>query len=107
MADLNHWVTPRAPIFGYLLTYVFSPDDRVARARLGSDDGVRVWCNGALVWSHALHRPITVDADRFDVPLEKGWNALLAKVKNDDGGYALSLRLCDPDGSLRPATKRE
>jgi len=107
VVDLNRLVTTRAPIFGYLATWLFAPDERVARARLGSDDGVRVWCNGELVWSHALHRPITVDADRFDVPLQKGWNLLLAKVRNDDGGYAFSLRLADPAGTLRAATRRD
>jgi hypothetical protein len=107
VANLNELVSPRAPVLGYLMTFVLSPDDRVARARLGSDDGVQLWCNGALVWTNALHRPITPDADRFDVPLVKGWNVLLVKVRNDDGGYALSLRLADPDGALRIATKRE
>jgi hypothetical protein len=106
VADLNHWVTPRAPIFAYLATWVRSPDDRVARVRLGSDDGVRVWANGELAWSHALHRPITVDADRFDLKLRAGWNLLLVKVRNDDGGFALSLRLADPDGALLASTRR-
>jgi hypothetical protein len=106
-ADLNRWITPRAPILGYLATYVFAPKATTVTARLGSDDGVRVWCNGRLAWSHAVHRPLTPDADRFDVALDAGWNLLLVKVRNDDGGYALSLRLCDPDGTLKVATRRE
>jgi len=103
--DLNHWVGSKAPVFGYLLTLVHSPQARTARARLGSDDGVRMWVNGQLVWSHALHRHFTPDEDRFDVQLSQGWNRILVKVRNDDGGYALSLRLCDPDGTLRFTTR--
>jgi len=85
----------------YLLAFVQAPAARTARALLGSDDGVRVWCNGELRWSHAVHRPLVPDADAFDVPLRAGWNRLLVKVKNDDGGYGLSLRLADADGTLR------
>jgi hypothetical protein len=99
--DLNHHVSRQAPVFGYLLVFVHSPVARTARALLGSDDGVRVWANGALVWSHALHRPLAPDQDTFDVPLQQGWNRLLLKVKNDDGGYGVMLRLADPDGALR------
>jgi hypothetical protein len=91
----------------YLFVFVHAPAARTARALLGSDDGARVWCNGALCWSHAVHRSLTRDADAFDVPLKAGWNRLLVKVKNDDGGFGLCLRLSDPDGALRWALQPE
>lgn len=99
--DLNQQVSSQAPMLAYLLVFVHSPTARTARALLGSDDGVRLWANGALVWSHAIHRPMTPDQDSFDVPLQAGWNRVLLKVKNDDGGYGVMLRFGDPDGSLR------
>jgi hypothetical protein len=105
--DLNALVTPKAPIFAYLQTWLFTPDRRTTTVRLGSDDGVRVWLDGTVVFTHAIHRPLTLDEDRFDLALEPGWHALLVKVKNDDGGYGLALRLCDPDGALKCATRRE
>ncbi len=86
--DLNHHITPRAPIFGYVATWLFAPTARVATARLGSDDGVRVWCNGVLAWSHALHRPLAIDADRFDLVLREGWNLLLVKVRTTTAATA-------------------
>jgi len=85
--------------------FVFNAGSYVFTVR--SDDGVRVWCNGSLAWSHAIHRPITPDADRFDITLHPGWNLLLVKVRNDDGGYSLSVRVCDPDAALKTATRRE
>jgi hypothetical protein len=91
-------------MLAYLLVFVQSPTARTAHALLGSDDGVRVWANGALVWSHAIHRPMSPDADQFDVPLRAGWNRLLLKVRNDDGGYGVMLRLCDPDSTLKFAS---
>jgi len=99
--DLNRAVSPEAPMLAYLCVFVHSPVARAARALLGSDDGVRVWANGELVWSHAIHRPMSPDQDEFDVPLRAGWNRLVLKVKNDDGGYGVMLRLLDPDGALR------
>jgi hypothetical protein len=99
--DLNHHVSSQAPMLAYLMVFVHSPNARTAHALLGSDDGVRVWVNGSLAWSHALHRPMSPDQDQFDVPLQAGWNRLLVKVKNDDGGYGVMLRLADPDRSLQ------
>jgi hypothetical protein len=98
--DLNQHVSPRAPMFAFLLVHVHSKIARPARALLGSDDGVRVWLNGTLVWSHAVHRPLAPDQDQFNLPLQAGWNRLLLKVKNDDGGYGLMLRIADPDGGV-------
>lgn len=101
--DLNRAVSPDAPVLAYLCVFVHAPAARTAHALLGSDDGVRVWANGDLVWSHAIHRPMSPDQDEFDVPLRAGWNRLVLKVKNDDGGYGVMLRLADPDGTLRIA----
>src|SRR5262249_42589404 len=108
--DLNALVTPKAPIFAYVATWLHCPDGpdrRTTTVRLGSDDGGRVWLDGQVVFPHAIHRPLALDADRFEVDLQPGWHALLVKVKNDDGGFGLALRLCDPDGALKCATRRE
>ncbi len=99
--DLNRLVASRAPMLAYLLAFVHAERGCTVRALLGSDDGVRLWCNGTLCWSHAIHRPMTPDADQCDVVLQPGWNRLLLKVRNDDGGYGVMLRLADPDGTLR------
>ncbi len=70
-----------------------------------ADDGVRVWVNGELRWSNALHRPLPADEDQFDVALRSGWNRMLVKVRNDDGGYGVMLRIADPDAALRFAAE--
>ena len=82
-------------MLGYLAFAVKSPQARRARVLLGSDDGVRVWVNGELCWSHELHRHLTADEDRFDVPLRAGWNRFLVKVKNDYGGYNQNVGVAD------------
>ncbi|MCA8952854.1 MAG: DUF2961 domain-containing protein [Planctomycetes bacterium] len=102
--DLNREVSAQAPMLAYLLVFVRSPDERTARVLLGSDDGVRVWCNGELCHSHEVHRPVTADEDRFDVRLRTGVNRLLVKVANDYGGYGVMLRIADVDGRLGVGT---
>ena len=94
--DLGTHVAREAPMLAYVAVVVTAPVARVARVMLGSDDGARVWCNGALVWTHAVHRPLGPDQDAFDVPLRAGRNLLLVKIKNDDGGFGLMLRVADP-----------
>ena len=105
MLDLNNLVSTKSPVFSYLFTYVYSPEDVKVLTKVGSDDGVRVWVNGALAWSHEIHRPVTPDEDRFDVSLKKGWNRMLVKVKNDYGGYRFCLRFADVTGIVRCSTK--
>jgi hypothetical protein len=70
--DLARELTQKAPVFAYASFDVDSPEERTARVLLGSDDGVRVWVGGTLVWSHAIHRPLAPDQDGFDVLLRKG-----------------------------------
>lgn len=98
--DLNAVVSRESPVFGYLHVFVRSPNARAATVLLGSDDGARVWVNGALALSKAVHRHLTVDEDCFEVRLVEGRNRVLVKVKNDDGGYVLSFRVADVDGRL-------
>lgn len=103
--DLNHAVSSRSPMLAYLLVHVHAASDRPARFLLGSDDGARVWVNGELRWSREVHRHLAADADAFDAPLRAGWNQVLLKIKNDDGGYGVMLRIADPDGGIRIAAQ--
>jgi len=104
--DLNREVSPRSPMLAYLQVFVHAPEARTVRVLLGSDDGVRLWVGGELYWSREVHRHLTPDEDRFDVPLLPGWNRVLLKVKNDYGGYGVALRFADRDGTLRFAATR-
>jgi hypothetical protein len=58
----------------------------------------------SLRWSKEVHRHLAADEDRFDVPLQAGWNRVLLKVKNDHGGHGVMLRIADPDSALRIAS---
>ncbi|MBK8975890.1 MAG: DUF2961 domain-containing protein [Planctomycetes bacterium] len=104
VVDLVRAASPQSATLAYLLVFVHSPESRDAHVLLGSDDGVRVWVNGDLRFSHEIHRPLTIDEDQFDIPLRAGWNRILLKVKNDYGGYGVAMRIADPHGDLRYST---
>ena len=56
---------------------------------LGSDDGVKVWLNGAVVYSANVARAITPDSDKVNISLKKGWNTLIFKVTQNNMGVGI------------------
>jgi hypothetical protein len=83
----------------YVRTWIYSPDERKARLELGSDDGNKVWLNGELIHSNNTSRGFSVGADQTDVTLKKGWNPLLLKITQNNGGWEFSVRFAEPDGA--------
>jgi len=73
----------------YTFAALESPADQDAALLLGSDDGVKVWVNGALVHTNHVHRAAEPEQDRVRVRLRKGRNDLLIKVDNGDGATGL------------------
>ncbi len=104
---LNQLVQPDEQVLIYGLVYVLSPDDRQTYVLLGSDDGIRVWVNDALVWSNPAYRGAEPDQDKFAVKLKKGWNKVLIKVLQGAGGWGYYFRFADPKGELRWSLKPE
>lgn len=92
-ADQNH-------ICDYSLMRVYSPQERIVAILLGSDDSVRVWVNGEVVHENVVVRGVVPDDDAFSVTLRQGWNTVLVKVSNGDGGHGLCLRLSDQPRDL-------
>jgi len=70
-----------------------------ATLKIGSDDDVYCWLNGALVHSFEGGRGWAYDQDSADVHLEAGTNTILLKVLNGGGGWAASVRIVGRDGN--------
>jgi hypothetical protein len=104
---LDDRIKPDEKAIVYAAAWVLSPDDRTATLLLGSDDGVRVWINGALVHTNPSYRAAEPDLDRMTVGLKKGWNRVLLKVLQGAGGWGYYVRFSDPAGELRYALKPE
>jgi hypothetical protein len=98
---LNPHFEPNDHVAAYAQAFLFSPDDRDALLLLGADDAHQLWLNGEVV-SRRQGRNISVEDD-LEVPvrLHAGWNRVLLKVADLDGGWAFHMRAADPTGELR------
>ena len=88
-----------APRSALIATWVFSDTARAAEVRLGSDDGVRVWLNGAVILSQSTCRAVQRDQDTVPVTLQSGWNRLMFHVRDNGGGWSLRARITAPGGA--------
>jgi len=82
----------------YAAAYIYSPSERNALLLVGSDDGVKLWLNDKMVHRHLVYRGLRRCEDKVPVRLAAGWNRLLAKVINGEGGFGLSVDVVDENG---------
>jgi hypothetical protein len=92
---------------GYARTRVWSPSDQDVRLELTSDDGIKVWLNGAVVHNKYVNRGMEPRQDIVKAKLKEGWNDLMLKIVNRDGGWGLACRIRKPDGSALDGLKIE
>jgi hypothetical protein len=98
---LNPRFDPSDHVAAFAQAFLLSPDDRDVILLLGADDAHQLWVNGAMV-SRRQGRNISVQDDvEVPVRLHAGWNRVLLKVADLDGGWAFQLRAADPTGELR------
>ena len=62
---------------------------------LGSNDGIKVWLNGGVVWENHRPRAAVRDEDYVSVHVRAGNNLLLIKVDQSGGGWGLYARVAD------------
>jgi hypothetical protein len=111
--DLADKIRPNENAIAYALAYVHAPAETDTTLLLGSDDGVRVWLNGALVHSNPVYRAAVPDEDKVAAHLKEGWNTLLLKDLQGGGAWGFYARFADPEGKLRfsveppPAPKKK
>jgi hypothetical protein len=101
------WVYKTDYAVACAVTYVYSPKSCVCRFAAGSNDSLLVRVNGEAVWSKHAVRGVKVDQDTFPVWLNEGWNEVLLKIANFNGGWGFCLRVLDPSGSVKFALEPE
>ena len=87
---------------GYVHAYVYSPAAQTVNLWMASDDGIKVWLNGEVVWNNDTYRGLTLDQDKTTVGLNEGWNRLLVKVSQGRGGWRVAVKFCDSSGNQIP-----
>ncbi len=98
--SVTHMFDPYDNCVVYGAAIVNSPEGGDTTLLLGSDDGVKVWLNGEVVWRHQIRRGIQIDDDAVDVKLKKGENKLLIKISQGPGDMGWAVRFRDPEGKL-------
>ncbi|MFM1941049.1 MAG: hypothetical protein RI897_31 [Verrucomicrobiota bacterium] len=83
----------------YLRTQVKAPEAMPAAILLGSDDGAKIWVNGTVVHSNNIDRGEVPDDDVAPIQLQKGLNEIIVKVSQGGGGWSMSARIVNTDGT--------
>ncbi len=74
-----------------------SPVDQEATILIGTDDGCRLFVNGAKVFGHDKAVAAMPEADSVTVKLKKGSNAILLKVNNGDNPHGFYFTVVSKD----------
>ncbi|MBW7864759.1 MAG: HEAT repeat domain-containing protein [Candidatus Hydrogenedens sp.] len=99
------WVVALDKHFGgeervaYLRTRVMSPDAREVVLELGTNDGCKVWLNGAQVHAVNTGRVMTPGENKIALSLNADWNTLMVAVYQQGGAWGACARLAGPDGA--------
>lgn len=89
---------------GFAHTRIEVAEGGPAQIRAGSDDGLRVWVNGASVLEKDVDRGYDLDQDVADITLQTGTNTLLVQITQRAGGWVFGCRITRPDGTPYPFT---
>ena len=98
---LDNLLKPSSRGIAYALVYLYSPENFPTKLLVGSDDGLRVWLNDQLLHTNPAYRAAAPDQDSLAVVLKKGWNKLLLKILQGEGGWGFYARFVDPKKKLK------
>lgn len=91
----------------YLRTRVWSPSEQEVQLEMGSDDGIKAWLNGKLVFDQWTESGAAPRQKLVKVKLVKEWNDLMLKVVDQQGGWVGACRIRKPDGTALEGLKIE
>jgi len=102
----KYWNYDATNCITYAFTKIISDSAKTAYLRFGSDDGIKVWFNGEVVYNNPNTGSfwLVENADPANgnygtaVNFVKGENRLLVKIKNTWGDYGFSMCVCEPNG---------
>ena len=97
--DIAAAFTPNINTTAYAHVYVLSPQDQQCSLVYGSDDGIRIWVNGALVQSLRVRRVADPNQNTTPITLKAGWNRLLVKVDQGIGSWGFFMRIVGENGT--------
>ena len=82
-------------VTSYALFTYESDEDKEATMKTGSDDSIKVWVNGEVVFTNAVNRGRGMWQDEFGIDLKKGDNLLMVKVSERGGGWGMHVGISE------------
>jgi len=82
-----------------------SDADREVELAIGSDDGVKVWVDGAVVFAKQVQRGYRPKEDRILVRLKKGRNRVVVKITQAEAGWMFGAHVQDLTGRPAPGVR--
>ena len=86
---------PVENIVRYAYGIINRPKAGKAFLTMGSDDGIKVWLNGKLIYRNMVYRSVAIDQDFVEVDLNKGDNYLLFKTVQTAWGKFFTTCIAD------------
>ena len=87
------------------VVYAYAEFDAVkgqeAELWLGSDEGLKVWINGAEVYAHEGRRRHRLPNDRPLVRIREGSNSVLVRADQSRSRFDFNLNICEPETDPR------
>jgi len=93
-------------VAAYCACYVDMPRPFKGAVAIGSDDGFRLWIDGARVATKPVCRGAAADSDKYMIKLDKGQHLVLIKIINDTDDHGFFLRFLQQNGPLKDFTVR-
>ena len=87
----------------YAFTYFTAPAAQQAELWVGSDEALKIYLNGAVVYNYNGTRTFTGDEfykDIVTINLQQGLNRLLVKSYQSIGKYTFSVNICDVEPNV-------
>lgn len=95
--NLDHIFSNPEFVYAYAYAEVEMDEAGEHMVGIGSDDGVKIWFNGELVHEKWIGRALKKNEDLVSLHFRKGKNTILAKIQNQQYGWAFSLELLGPE----------
>ena len=82
-------------ITSYALYTYKSDKAQKATMKTGSDDSIKVWLNGKVVFKNAVNRGRGMWQDEFGIDLKQGDNLLMVKISEAGGGWGMHVGISE------------
>ena len=100
--DLLHHFTPQDWVTVYALGYIHSEREVDAEIRAGSNDTLKVWLAGSLIWQYGQGRKARMDEDIIPVHIPAGVTPVLLKISQTGLDWGFFFRITDSSGESIP-----